>query len=491
MKSKILACLSTSLLFFFQAWILASLFFSFCDLHSSSAQDLKDLNLSASNQLEYLLDNKNQKDILHDWFDFILTYNDYEVGVRYEAHQPDDWGETYQEFSYRYFQLSKESFKLTVGNYYSMFGRGLILRSYENRDLRFDNNLDGIKGTLDLAPLELTFLGGTPRGKYERVNDPLYGADGKITLFGQMTLGGSYLRTKIADTGFTRLSAENLSLVFPHLDLYAELAKKDNPSGDFMEKDGKGFYVTSNLYSTGFGLNLEYKDYRRFDFSNGEVIYNNPPSLMMEHLYTLLNRHAYILNLEDEKGVQARVTTTPFEKLSLLTNYSYTTNHRNKLIFSEWYGEIEYDYKDKASLKGGLSRMENKKEDGSPYFLGPVFDFTYYLSEKNSFAFVLEHLWSNKYDGKLTYYDQIISLSFSRSPSISLSLTHERTTEWKTRDWSGKKSWFIFGLDLAIGEKHNLSLGLGSRRTGKVCSGGMCTDRPALDGMEIKLLSKF
>ena len=466
----------------------ASLFFLFCILHSSAAQEL---NLSASNQLEYLLDNTNQKDILHDWFDFILAYDVYEVGVRYEAHQPDDWGKTYQDFSYRYFQLSKESFKLTVGNYYSIFGRGLILRSYENRDLRFDNNLDGIKGTLDLDPLALTFLGGTPRGKYERVNDPLYGADGKITFFDQMTLGGSYLRTKIANPGFTQLYAENLSLVFPHLDLYVEHAEKDNPSGEYLEKDGEGFYLASNLYSTGFGLNLEYKDYRRFDFSKGEVIYNNPPSLIIEHLYTLLNRHSYILNLEDEKGIQARAIATPSDKLFLLTNYSYTTNHQNKLIFSELYGEIEYDYKDKATLKGGLSRTENKKEDGSPYFLGPVLDFTYYLSERNSFAFLIEHLWTNKYDGKITYYDQIISLSFSRSPAISLSLTHERTTEWKTRDWSGKRSWFIFGLDFALGEKHNFSLNLGSRRAGKICSGGICTDRPALDGMEVKLLSRF
>jgi hypothetical protein len=319
----------------------------------------------------------------------------------------------------------------------------------------------------------------------------LHAADGKIALLDWITLGGTYLRTNITDFGFVRLYGGNLGLVLPHLDFYGEYARKDNPSGEFIEKDGDGIYLSSNIYSTGFGLSLEYKDYKRFDFINEDVIYNNPPSLTKEHVYTLLNRHAYILELYDEKGFQVQTTSTPFEQLSLLANYSSTTDHKDKLIFSEIYGEMEYDYKDLATIKGGFSRMENKTEDGSPYWLAPVFDLTYYLSGQNSAAFVLEHLWTNKYDGKLTYYDQIISLSLSHSPIISLTFTYERTTEWKTRDWSGKKSWFITNLDLAIGEKHNLTLGIGSRRAGKVCSGGVCTDRPALDGGEIKLLSRF
>jgi len=469
---------------------------SFVILPSSFAQDsllseIESWEVSASNQLEYSLNQKTHQDIFHNWFDFSWTYDVYNVGLRYEAHQPDDWGKTWQKLSYKYFELSPEILKLTVGNYYVMFGRGLILRSYENRDLRYDNNLEGIKGTVDLEGFDLTLLGGTPMGKYERVNDPLQGADGKIAFVDRMTIGGSYLRTDITDFGFVRLFGGNLGLTFPHLDFYGEYARKDNPSGEFIEKDGDGIYLSSNLYYTGFGLSLEYKDYKRFEFINKDVTYNNPPSLTKEHVYTLLNRHAYILNLSDEKGIQVQISSTPFQEFSLLANYSNTTDHKDKLIFSEIYGEMEYDYKDLGTIKGGFSRMENKREDGSPYFLAPVFDLTYYLSEQNSAAFVLEHLWTSKYDGKLTYYDQIISFSLSHSPTISLTFTDERTTEWKTKAWSGKKNWFITSLDLALGERHNLTLSIGSRRAGKVCSGGVCTDRPALDGGEIKLLSRF
>ncbi len=465
--------------------ILVILFF-LCIVQRGSAQDFE---ISASNQLEYSLDRKNHQDIFHDWFDFHWTHGLFNAGLRYEAHQPDDWGETYQDISYRYFQLSSESFELTAGNYYEMFGRGLILRSYENRDLRHDNNLDGVKGTLNLDGYDLTLLWGTPRGKYERINDPLFGADAKIAALDWVTLGGTYLRTDITDFGFVQLSGANLGLSLPHLDLYGEYARKD--SVEDKERPGDGVYVSSNFYYSGFGLSLEYKDYERFEFTNGEVTYNNPPSLVKEHLYTLLNRHSYVLNLYDEKGYQAQVVSTPYENLSFLANYSYTTHHDDELIFSEIYAEAEYDYKDLATIKAGFSRMEYTKEEGEPYYLAPVFDFTYYLSEQNSLAFILEHLYTNKYDGDLTFYDQIISLSFSHSPIFSFTLTHERTTEWETRAWSGKKNWLIATLDWALTEKHNFSLSIGSRRAGKVCSGGVCTDRPALDGGEIKLWSQF
>jgi len=476
--------------------LLVSLSFVFHS-NSSSAQDFgfaepDEWTITASNQLEYSSNRKTHQDIFHNWTDLDLGYGIYTVNLRYEAHQPDDWGQTWQKLSFRNLGLSSEFLEITAGNYYVIFGRGLILRSYENRDLRYDNNLDGVKGVIDLDGFDLTMLGGTAMGKYDRLTDPLHAVDGKIAFTDWMTLGGSYLRTNITDVGLVRLSGGNASLSFPHVDFYAEYAEKYNPSGQYIPEDGKGLYLSTNLYTSGAGLTLEFKDYDRFDFTNQDVAFNNPPTLAREHTYTLLNRHAYVLNLYDERGIQAEVTSSPVDQLSLLANYSYTTDRDDRLVFSEGYGELEYDYQDKATLKGGFSRAENKREEGSPVRLAPVVDLVYCLSEITSINFVLEHLYTEKYDGKLTYYDQILSLSLSQSPYVSLTFTHERTTEWETvEDWSGSKNWFIGTLDLAMGDNHNLTLSIGSRRKGKVCAGGVCVDKPALDGFEIKLLSRF
>jgi hypothetical protein len=479
----------------FQVYILFSFFlFAFSFFSYALAQELEsaDFSISASNQLEYSTDNKTHQDIFYNWTDLDLSYGIYTSHLRYEAHQPDDWGVNWQRLSFRNLQFSNEPFDITAGNYYVIIGRGLILRSYENRDLRFDNNLDGVKGSVDFEGFNLTLFGGTAMGKYERLNDPLHAVDGKISFTDWLTLGGSYLRTHITDLGLVRLFGGNMKLALPHADLYAEYAKKDNPPGEYIPKDGEGKYISANIYTSGAALTLEFKDYQRFDFGNKDVTFNNPPALTREHVYTLLNRHAYVLDLSDERGIQAEFTTSPAEQLSILINHSYTTDRKNNLIFSEIYGETEYDYRDKAALKTGFSRMENKAEFGAPVWLAPVFDLTYYLSERNSLNFILEHLWTDSFEGKLTFYDQLLSLSFSHSPLASLTFSYERTTEWKVREnWTGRKNWFMTTLDLALGDNHNLSLGVGSRREGKVCAGGVCVEKPALDGFEIKLLSQF
>jgi hypothetical protein len=476
---------------------LLALFFSVFAFGFSSAQEFDFLesdswSISASNQLEFSSDRKTHQDIFHNWTDVDLGYGVYSVNLRYDAHQPDDLGVSWQKLSFRNFQLSSDFLQLTAGNYYVLFGRGLILRSYENRDLRYDNNIDGVKGILEFEGFNLTMLGGTATGPYERLSDPLHAADGKVAVTDWMTVGGTYLRTHITDFGLVRFRGGNASLNLPHVDFYGEYAKKYNPPQPFWPDEGEGIYLSANVFTAGMGLALEYKDYDDFDFINQDVTFNNPPPLAREHLYTLLNRHSYLLDLVDERGIQAEITSTPSEQLWLLANYSYTENSEEELIFSETYGELEYEYKDRAILKGGFSRQKNKQEEGDPVRLAPLLDIEYYLSESNSINFILEHLYTEKYDAKLTYYDQILSLSLSQSPVGSITLTHERTTEWKVNEgWPGRRDWLIGTLDLSLGENHNLSLSVGSRRKGKVCAGGVCVDKPALDGFEIKLLSRF
>lgn len=489
LKDLSLFGIHSSCIILFSFFLCAFSFFSY-----ASAQEMEQntFSISASNQLEYSTNNKTHKDIFHNWTDLNLGYGIYTSDLRYEAHQPDDWEVNWQRLSFRNLQLQSDPFDITAGNYYVIIGRGLILRSYENRDLRYDNNLDGVEGSVDYEGFHLTLLSGTAQGRYERLSDPLQAIDGKISATDWLVLGGSYLRTHITDLGLVRLFGGNMKLALPHVDLYAEYAKKDNPPEEYIQKDGEGKYLSANIYASGAALTFELKDYQRFDFSNKDVTFNNPPALTREHVYTLLNRHAHVLDLSDERGIQAEITTSPTEQLSLLINHSYTTDRKNNLVFSEIYGETEYDYRDKATFKTGFSRMENKREFGAPVWLTPVFDLTYYLSERNSLNFILEHLWTDKFEGKLTYYEQILSLSFSHSPLASLTFAYERTTEWKvSENWLGKKNWFMATLDVALGDNHNLSLGVGSRRQGKVCSGGICVDKPALDGFEIKLLSRF
>jgi hypothetical protein len=55
----------------------------------------------------------------------------------------------YADIAYKYFSVDvgdvEEGINITAGNFYKLFGRGLILKSYEDRNIRIDNNLLGVK----------------------------------------------------------------------------------------------------------------------------------------------------------------------------------------------------------------------------------------------------------------------------------------------------------------------------------------------------------
>ena len=46
---------------------------------------------------------------------------------------------------YRYIRWQDDRFDVTAGTFYEQFGSGMILRSYEEWGLGFDNSIDGIR----------------------------------------------------------------------------------------------------------------------------------------------------------------------------------------------------------------------------------------------------------------------------------------------------------------------------------------------------------
>ena len=457
------------------------LFFSIAGTGSVNA-----LTISANNQLEYSQIEKTKKELLEDWLEVKAFYNSFDFGLRYENHHPSLEDSIWEGINFRYLEFSKEFLTLTLGNYYDIFGRGLLLRSYENRDIRNDNNIDGVRLSFDWEKINLRLLSGRMLGKFGTKGNPLRGIDFKFSPHDWASIGGSYVQTEVADWGRVKLFSANFSLYFPFVDFYAELGKKDNLDKLFVLEDRYGLYLASNFYGENFGLTLEYKDYNRFSFVDRDITYNNPPELTREHQYTLLNRQAPILNPYDEKGFEIQGSFSPKDYLNILADFSKTYNHKKEVLFSEAYGEIEYDYKDLATLKFAGDWMEDKNDLEKPEMQGFVVDVIWYLNEKNSISGVLEHLHTSKFKKYLEYYEQIYTLSFYRSPIYSITLSAERTSQ----DLE-KKNWFYISFDLTFLERHNLTLTYGTRRAGKVCASGMCIERPPLEGLEIKVLSQF
>ncbi|MFB1023321.1 MAG: DUF6029 family protein, partial [Vicingaceae bacterium] len=80
----------------------------------------------------------------------MYTNGGFSAGIRYESYLNELLGypEGYRNNSgimYRYISFTKDKLSVTVGSFYEQFGNGLILRTYEERGLGYDNALEGIR----------------------------------------------------------------------------------------------------------------------------------------------------------------------------------------------------------------------------------------------------------------------------------------------------------------------------------------------------------
>ena len=101
----------------------------------------EDVNIGAEKVSEYLL--------MNGYSNIRFTKGNFSAGLRYESYLNalEGFDPRYQgnSIAHRYAQYKIEGLDITVGNFYEQFGNGLILRSYEEKQLGIDNSMDGIR----------------------------------------------------------------------------------------------------------------------------------------------------------------------------------------------------------------------------------------------------------------------------------------------------------------------------------------------------------
>jgi hypothetical protein len=419
------------------------------------------------------------------------------TGLRFEAFQPSKSGQRKEEIAFLYFAVERDDIELRGGDFYALFGRGLVLRSYEDRDLRVDNKLTGVKLQGYHRGLEAVLLAGRPPRKDRARADEVRGLDLNLQPARGLTLGWSYVSLEapgIVGKG-TEITSARAEAYRGALSLYGELARRTSSTG-------YGLYLSSSLSLPGFAITTELKDYDRIALSTSDGLdYNTPPALTREHTYSLLRRHPHTLDAEDEVGAQVEASFSPLELTSVLINYSYTAEHqkgsaqqpRSPAVFGEWSGplfreayvEITQELGEKISLTGAGGKS---LAPGVINVTG-VLDMSLYLDPLNSLRLELQGQHTEEYG---EYDDHMLTAEFTRAPYLSMSLVGERTDKSEVQKIPGEANHWLFAqLDLHLTDNHDVTLFMGSRQGGFICTGGRCRWEPEFEGVELKVLSNF
>ena len=448
--------------------------------------------LAVKNHLEWTDWADYDRQIWENWTDVSYQRNHLQVGARYEINHPPDpfiypRDSLLQEFdlTFAYAEYYRNQWRVRAGNVYSMFGRGLTLRTYENRNLRVDTNILGGMVEYYHNLFTIKTIGGKIRDKYNRRHDTVYGADVELNPWSSLQLGANYLYQTNPEGRTSHIGAARLNWFWEWGDVYAEVAKPQwhNATSSYIGVSGFVGDVT---------VLLEYKNYNRLAFTNRYgTTYNAPPALTREHTFTLLNRHPHALNVNDEQGYQVEVTWSPLLRWDMIANHSQTLSQTRQRLFEEYYVESHnYFFNDKLETRGAAAWTFDftTNTENITTALDPQFE----LSERDVIHLSWQHQHTkNRFD--LSEYDtELFQIEYSRSPYGTLALVGEYTNQYQINTVDMDRHTWLYGLlTLNFWNNQQVQLLYGSRQAGFVCVGGICRYEPEFRGIEVRLVTRF
>lgn len=310
-----------------------------------------------------------------------LMIDDLAVWTQFEYSNPPEFGRSIRGLRKFRLEYTRDSQYLKIGDFYEIWGRGLMLYQYDDQAIDFDNAITGISYRNSASDLiNWGLLAGNGSVWYNEFgyhNPPfsdrvpnyqrrhrVIGADGELSL-SNLIVGTSFLQARekhpvetFADGEWAtdttnlvhRLHGLRLESFTRWFDLYIEYAEKETRLADDRGRlagRGQGFYGNLNCFFGPVGLSTEYKKYS-FDVGppaeyslvtdiSGVVGYQRPPTAMREHSSRLLGRISRAVNFNDEVGYQVELTSPLGQSHNFAANYSAASrNHKWNQESSLW-----------------------------------------------------------------------------------------------------------------------------------------------------------
>jgi hypothetical protein len=267
------------------------------------------------------------------------TRGNFSAGARYEAYnnvrQGFDARYKGQGLVNRFMRYRTDLLDITVGNIYEQFGSGLMLRTYYEPGLLYDNSLDGVRViSTPVKGITLKGLAGKQRYFFSVGQGIVRGVDGEVnlnelfdTLLGRkktrVILGGSFVSKYQPDVDPNLNLPENvgcyggrINIIREGFNFSTEYAYKINdPSSDnkFSFKDGEAIFSTLSYATKGLSFlvqgkrvdNMSYRSDRNEGLQS--LLINYLPATTRPHTYSMLALNPYATQLRGEIGGMAEV----------------------------------------------------------------------------------------------------------------------------------------------------------------------------------------
>ncbi|NEW81530.1 MAG: hypothetical protein GZ094_04085 [Mariniphaga sp.] len=401
--------------------------------------------------------------------------------------------------------LRFKPFEFKVGNFYETIGRGLLLRSFEIpgailEDLSyrsrhyFNRDILGVSARYNYKNFNTKLIYGRPLNyvfpptqAFKNRRPDEFAAVYSEYSFKQQTMGLAAMQHSNGGVGKTFLMATASGNISHILSYYTELAKNvsDFGLGDFSNIASYAFYNGLNFTKNNFGISAEYKNYKNFLIGSG---INEPPALVKEHSYKVLNRSTHVLQLLNETGYQAELFYT-FPDLSILTfnNTLAINNFGQKFVFQEFFLEYDFSISEKDDIKIFTDYAKDPfKLENHRVSAGISTDWKVL---KNSAIQTDYEFQSFERMGEY-YQNHVFVLGYAYKSKFICNITSEYSNDSFFVS-EGSKIWLGANLKYQLNNNHSCQIFAGERRGGPACNAGVCYEVLDFTGIEMRLTSRL
>ena len=483
------------------------------------------------------------------------------AGVQYEAYLPSallGYSPNYNgenDIATYYLNYKNETLDITGGYFYEQFGSGLILRSWEDRQLGINNALKGIRINFKASEdFDITGIYGQQRNGFDVSEGVIQGIDANFNVSSALNIenidiqmGASYVgRYQSRDTNEAIPSTVNAyggRLDFIWGDFYGgiEAITKDPDvianEGELVSNklyDGTALLMNLGYGKKGLGVSSTFRRLENFSFysdrlAEGNVynqqVINYVPALTKQQDYLLTNIYVYnaqprlIIESFDQRSGEVGTQTDIFYTFKKGTTLGGEYGTKLAVNFSYWAGlDAEYN-------------IPNKWYEAKFIGSGPRL--------YRDLSVEIKKRWNKKFSSVITFQDVIIdkgvsqggptgvqgdikakigvlegTYRFENGRSIRVVGQH-LWSEQDRKNWAAGVVEYNFSSKLSIyaadswnyggeGEIHYYNLGgsyskgnarlginYGRQRGGLLCIGGVCRFVPENTGLSANLVVSF
>ena len=438
----------------------------------------------------------------------------------------------------KYVQWADKRFEVLVGDIFDQYGNGLIYRSFEDRQLGFNNSIEGVRALYNFGKyVTLKGMYGRPRLYTEYANSWMRGADLMVSLanicgiqdVATLSLEGSYVnRFQKLTLGSTmdQMIFEATGMDTPNLNMYSGrlnfgwngvtlrgeyVHKGKDLAPNAMEALSGSAILAEAGYSKGaFSVIATYRQLENmltraslYNDGIGNSV-NYLPALTRQYTYMLANLNPYQVQAMGEMGAQADICYSLRSKES---RYRYWNFHANfstfytlkadqtddgshRMLWRDINVDVERQWSKKLKTIVLFSRQEwspsHGFQEGSYASNIIVGDVTYKFDRKKSLRVEVQYLLADRKDGQYDYEGDWVAglVEFNLAPRWSFFVQDMYNID-KT-----KVNYYSGGFSYTY-SRTRVQLSYGRNREGYICSGGVCRYSPAYTGVSLSLTSSF